>query len=201
MGNEAYRQRPNTLYDYEINVKSSFSRREVRLSPSDLTAQEQGRLYPKSVKRDIHFERVGSRASILAQMAAHGDIFDHFLRCCFPGSAIYIFEYPEGIDVSTKCRGIRYRDPELCGVYDRNSTTDRLILHRTTYYGSLEEHMPELPNVPNNIPRRGVGNCVGLIRLARNITGCQSRTCTAQRCTSNVVWKEPTNSFVSDGAR
>lgn len=97
--------------------------------------------------RDMHIRFGRYSGGILTRFAMYKGTLDRIMQHCFPGSRVYIYEYPRRSKIPDESKMTQM-------LFWRGDCT------MSTYFGSLQDVLSVKVQGSKNVPRRGVGNCV-----------------------------------------
>jgi uncharacterized protein YjbI with pentapeptide repeats len=159
IGKNSFMLHKGTTRNYGLRpfAASSKTRQDAvigALSPDDLK-REVG--HDGDWDRDIHIRFGPYSGGILTRFAMYKGTLDRIMQHCFPGSRVYIYEYP--------------RRSKIPG---ESKMTQKLFWRRdctmSTYFGSLQDGLSMKAQGSENVPRRGVGDCVALLLVNKKFS-------------------------------
>ena len=157
IGKHSFMLQPSTIRDYGLqpSAASSRTKQDAFIGGSSLEDLKREVGHDEDWDRDIHIRFGSDSEGILTRLAIYRDIVDRVMRLCFPGSSLYIYEYPHRSNIP-----------------DESKMSQKLFCRRigntlTTYFGSLQYG---LSVGSKTIPRRGVGNCVSLLSVNKKFS-------------------------------
>lgn len=127
VGNPSFIMRKGATADCYLRAPA-VSSKTIQLALKDAKSldklnQELG--HSGAWKHDIHRRLVPSKRSILTRLVGCPDIIDRVMGYCFPGSNIYVYEYPYGFKIPE-------RSTMSTKLYTKRNGT------KTTYFGSIK---------------------------------------------------------------